>query len=70
MLKASDLREETAEELRDKDAELSQQLFQLRLQQATGQLEATSKIREARRDRARVQTVLKEKTSEAGVANG
>ncbi len=61
-MKASELRELTVEELGAREAELSQQLFNLRLQQVTqGQLDNPAKMREARRDRARVLTVLREK---------
>ena len=66
MLKASDLREQTGEELRDKEAELAQQLFQLRLQRTTGQLESPAKVGAVKRDLARVLTVLREKEIEAG----
>lgn len=61
-MKASELRELTVEELQERDRELSQQLFTLRLQQAaSGQLENPAKVSQARRDRARVLTVLHEK---------
>ena len=59
-MKASAMREMTREELQDKENELSQQLFALRLQKVTGQLENPSKIQQARRDLARVMTVLGE----------
>ncbi len=59
-MKASAMREMTRDELTDKETELAQQLFALRLQKVTGQLENPSKIREARRDLARVLTVLRE----------
>ncbi len=59
-MKASAMREMTRDELTDKENELAQQLFALRLQKVTGQLENPSKIREARRDLARVLTVLGE----------
>ncbi len=59
-MKASAMREMTREELTDKENELAQQLFALRLQKVTGQLENPSKIPEARRDLARVLTVLRE----------
>ena len=49
------------EELADKQAELQEQLFRLRVQQSIGQLDNTLKLRETRRDIARVKTVLKEK---------
>ena len=60
-LDAKDLREQTVEELEKREQELSDQLFALRFQKVTGQLEKPSKVREVRRDRARLQTVLTEK---------
>ena len=59
-MKASAMRELTREELKDKEDELAQQLFALRLQKVTGQLENPSKIPQTRRDLARVLTVLRE----------
>ncbi len=61
MLKAADLREMDRDELRDKEQELSQQLFALRLQTVTGQLENPAKVKQTRRDLARVLTVVREK---------
>jgi len=60
-MKASELREQTVEELRDREKELAEKLFALRLQRVTGQLESPAKMREAKRDLARVLTVLREK---------
>ncbi|RMH15587.1 MAG: 50S ribosomal protein L29 [Acidobacteria bacterium] len=61
-MKARELREKTHDELLDLETELAQQLFTLRLQKATsGQLENPAKIRQTRRDLARVLTVLREK---------
>ncbi len=60
-MKASELRELTAEELRDKEQELSQQLFTLRLSKVTGQIESPAKVSQTRRALARVLTVLNEK---------
>lgn len=60
-LDAKELREQTVEELEKREQELSDQLFALRFQKVTGQLEKPSKVREVRRDRARLQTVLTEK---------
>jgi len=59
-MRANELRDKTPEELRHQELELSEQLFALRLQKVTGQLENPSKIREVRRDLARVLTVLNE----------
>jgi large subunit ribosomal protein L29 len=60
-MKASELRENTVEELEDRENELAEKLFALRLQRMTGQLESPAKMRQAKRDLARVLTVLREK---------
>lgn len=60
-MKAADMREQTVEELQDKEKELAEKLFALRLQQVTGQLESPARIRSVRKDLARVLTVLGEK---------
>lgn len=60
-MKASDLKDKSEVELRDRERELADQLFALRLQQSIGQLEKPSKIRETRRTLARVLTVLRQK---------
>jgi large subunit ribosomal protein L29 len=62
-MKATKMREQTVQELLDKERDLSEQLFALRLQKVTGQLEKPSRVREVRRDLARVLTVLREKES-------
>ncbi len=59
-MKASKIREMSAPELEAKIAELKKDLFNLRLQQATNQLDNTNKISEVKRDIARVNTVLRE----------
>ena len=60
-MKAADLREMTVDELREKERELSEQLFNLRQRKVSGQLEQAGKIASVRRDRARVLTVIREK---------
>ncbi len=60
-MKASDVRAKTVDELKDMLVELKKEQFNLRFQKATQQLESTSRIREVRRDIARVKTVLAEK---------
>jgi large subunit ribosomal protein L29 len=60
-MKASELRELSVDELQDKESQLSEQLFALRIQKVTGQLESGAKVRNVRRDLARVLTVLNEK---------
>ena len=61
MMKASESRELTAEELAAKLGDLKKDLFNLRLQLATNQLDNTNKITEVKRDIARVNTVIREK---------
>jgi len=60
-MKAETLRELTPEELGDKRRELQDRLFRLRLQKSLGQLDDPLKLRETRRDIARVETVLRQK---------
>lgn len=57
-MKASQLRDQTLDELREKERDLSEQLFALRLQKVTGQLEKPARVRQVRKDLARVLTVL------------
>jgi large subunit ribosomal protein L29 len=60
-MKAQELRDQTLEELKDKERDLADQLFALRLQKVTGQLEKPARVRQVRKDMARVMTVLREK---------
>ena len=60
-MKVSDVRQLSAEELRNKENELVDQLFAFRLQKVTGQVESSAKVRQTRRDLARVLTVLRER---------
>jgi large subunit ribosomal protein L29 len=60
-MKAGKVREMGAEELRTKVHDLQEQLFRLRVQKSIGQLDNAIKLREIRRDIARVKTVLREK---------
>ena len=61
-MKPSAIREMDSEELQPaRQTELQEQLFRLRVQQSIGQLDNTLKLRETRRDIARVKTILKEK---------
>ena len=66
-MKAVELRELDADSLQTKAKELDDQLFRMRIQKSMGQLEAPAKVRDLRRDLARVKTILKEKlTADAG----
>ena len=58
---AADLRGVSREELNKKVVELKEELFSLRFQAATGQLESHGRLREVRKDIARVYTVLQER---------
>jgi large subunit ribosomal protein L29 len=58
MTKVADLRGHTKDELGDTLTKLKKEQFNLRFQRATGQLESTSRVREVRRDIARILTVL------------
>ena len=57
------LRDLSVEDLRAKERELDEEVFRLRIQKATASLEQTSKVKAARRDLARVKTILREKAS-------
>lgn len=64
-MNASELRDKTPDQLRDELANLKKEAFNLRFQKATNQLENTARIRQVRRDVARVNTVLNQKAAEA-----
>ena len=60
-MKAVELRDMDAESLRSKEQEIDDQLFRMRIQKSLGQLEAPGKIKDVRRDLARVKSILREK---------
>lgn len=62
---AQDLRSKTADELREQLTQLKKEAFNLRFQKATGALENTARVREVRREVARVMTILNEKAAAA-----
>ncbi|HEY8596014.1 MAG TPA: 50S ribosomal protein L29 [Devosiaceae bacterium] len=62
---ATDIRTKTVDELRDVLVGLKKEQFNLRFQRATQQLDNTARVREVRRDIARVQTILREKSAGA-----
>ena len=64
-MKAEKVRELSMDELATRERELSEQMFRLRLQRAVGQLDNASKLREIRRDIARVKTIVQEKRTAA-----
>jgi large subunit ribosomal protein L29 len=63
-MKIRELRELSADELRGKETELRDQLFKLRFQKSLGQLESPMKVKNVRRDIARIRTLLKALTKE------
>jgi large subunit ribosomal protein L29 len=65
-MKAAELRAKGAEELREQLLQLKKEQFNLRFQKASGQLEHTSRVREVRRDIARIKTILAEQQATAG----
>ena len=64
-MKARELRELSTEELQQKDRELVEELFNLRFQLATGQIEKVGRISMVRRDIARVKTIQRERQLQA-----
>jgi large subunit ribosomal protein L29 len=67
-MKAAELRNQSVEELLGRERDLAEQLFALRLQKVTGQLEKPSRVRQVRKDLARVLTVLHEHKKRGGGA--
>ena len=64
-MKAEEVRQKTDDELSDQLGDLHKEAFNLRFQQASGQLENNARVREVRRDIARIKTVLHERSSAA-----
>ena len=60
-MKTADIRAMTPDQMDDAVASLKKERFNLRFQRATGQLENTSRLREARRDIARIKTIAAQK---------
>jgi large subunit ribosomal protein L29 len=60
-MKAVELRDLDVDGLRAREQELDDQLFRMRIQKSMGQLEAPGKIKDVRRDLARIKTILRER---------
>ena len=60
-MKVAEIRDLQVDELRQREKDMDDQLFRLRIQKSMGQLEAAHKLKALRRDLARVKTVLREK---------
>jgi large subunit ribosomal protein L29 len=69
-VRAKELRERSVQELRNLVEETKQNLFQARIKNATHQLTDTSSLRKARRELARIETVLSERSKEKSRASG
>lgn len=67
-MKADELKTKTPDQLRDSLVQLKKEAFNLRFQQATGQLENTARMRNIKRDVARIMTVLNQKAADAAKA--
>ncbi|MBQ6687061.1 MAG: 50S ribosomal protein L29 [Bacilli bacterium] len=68
-MKINELRKLSDKELQDKVIESKRELFDLRLKQSTGSLEKPSKIKELRKEVARMKTILRERELDAGGNN-
>ena len=60
-MKVSEIRELTLDELRQREQDIAEELFNLKFQRATAQLENKMRVRQIRRDLARVKTIIQEK---------
>ena len=60
-MKAKDIRALTTDQMLEKEKQYKGELFNLRFQQATGQLENTARLRQVRKNIARIKTILSEK---------
>ena len=65
-MRASEFRSMAEDEIREKDRELKEELFRLRLRKGTGQLEDPMRVRKVRRDIARIKTVRHEESGSEG----
>ena len=65
-MKAAELREETVDELKERERDMTRELWNTRMENHTNQLDDTAKIRRLRRDIARVKTLLVERQSAEG----
>ncbi|MCI2016614.1 50S ribosomal protein L29 [Lacticaseibacillus suilingensis] len=59
-MKAKDISALTTEEMLDKEKQYKEELFNLRFQQATGQMENTARLKQVRKNIARIKTVLRQ----------
>ena len=60
-MKIGEIREMSVDELHGREKDLDDQIFRLRIQKSMGQLEAPARVRELRKDLAKIKTILTEK---------
>jgi large subunit ribosomal protein L29 len=60
-MKVAEIRELSVDELHTREKDLDDQIFRLRIQKSMGQLEAPARVRELRKDLAKIKTILREK---------
>ena len=65
-MKSAEVKELSSEELEQKEQELREELFNLTIQHATGQLENTARLVDVKKDIARVRTIQRERTMSKG----
>ena len=63
-MKASEIRDMSLDEMRQKASDIEQEIFNLRFQHGTGQLENTSKLKQTKRDMARLKTIIRQTESQ------
>ncbi len=68
-MKAEDVRAKSDDELKEQVLDLRKEAFNLRFQSVSGQLENTARVREVRRDLARIKTILNERSRTAAKAS-
>lgn len=64
-MKAADVRAKSTDQLTEELGSLKKEQFNLRFQKATGQLEKTARVKEVRRDIARIKTIARQKAAES-----
>jgi large subunit ribosomal protein L29 len=69
-VKPADLRAKSPDQLQEQLGQLRKERFNLRFQKATGQLEGTGRVRQVRRDIARILTLLGERSRQSAGAEG
>ncbi|GLB46613.1 50S ribosomal protein L29 [Philodulcilactobacillus myokoensis] len=63
-MKAKEIRDLTASQMQEKEADFKKELFNLRFQLATGQLENTARLKQVRKNIARIKTIVRERQLE------